>query len=109
MMSEPADGWRVIALQAVFGVVSFVVHTVMMEREVRFTVPSVRASVAMLTGEGRLFGVRAASGLYIHANTLILVVRSGTTAVAFFGGAERIVRASINLLQPLTQALLPRL
>ena len=52
--------------------------------------------------------MRAWGGLYIQANTLILSALAGAATVAFFGGAERIIRAAINLLQPLTQVFLPR-
>lgn len=109
LVSAPQDGWRVIALQAVFSFASLLVLLLMMRRETRLIMPSISGSVAMLSRSVQLFGVRAASGLYIQANTLILAAFAGTASVAFFGGAERIVRASINLLQPLTQAFLPRL
>jgi PST family polysaccharide transporter len=65
--------------------------------------------MAALRSASPLFFARAASGLYLQANTLILSVMAPPAAVAAFGGAERIVRAAINLLIPITQAVFPRL
>lgn len=109
LVHAPADGWMVLALQAAFAALSLVVLTGRMAREVGFRAPTLRGALSTLRAGGRVFGVRAASGLYIQANTLILAALTNPAAVAFFGGAERIIRASINLLQPLTQAFLPRL
>ena len=109
LVHAPADGWMVLALQAGFAALSLVVLTGGMAREVGFRAPTLTGAVSTLRAGGRVFGVRAASGLYIQANTLILAALTNPAAVAFFGGAERIIRASINLLQPLTQAFLPRL
>ena len=105
----PEDGWRVLALQAVFAGLSLVLLTGRMMREVPTRFPTPRAAFASLRAASGVFGVRAASGLSIQANTLILAALAAPVTVALFGGAERIIRASINLLQPLTQAFLPRL
>jgi PST family polysaccharide transporter len=105
----PADGWRVIALQAVFAGVALALLTRLMAREVRLRVATPRDAWRALRRASGVFGVRAASGFSVQANTLVLAAISGATTVAYFGGAERIVRASINLFQPLTQALLPRI
>lgn len=109
LVHAPADGWVVLALQAGFAALSLAVLTGGMAREVGFRAPNLGGALSTLRAGGRVFGVRAASGLYIQANTLILAALTNPAAVAFFGGAERIIRASINLLQPLTQAFLPRL
>lgn len=105
----PADGWRVLALQAALAGVSLAILTWQMSREVPMRVPRFGVAFSTLRRGAGVFGVRAASGLTIQANTLILAALANPVSVAFFGGAERIVRASINLLQPLTQAFLPRL
>jgi Membrane protein involved in the export of O-antigen and teichoic acid len=106
---RPADGWRVIALQAVFAGLSLALLTRLMAREVRMRIATPRDAWLALRRASGVFGVRAASGFSVQANTLVLAAISGGTTVSYFGGAERIVRASINLFQPLTQALLPRI
>ena len=108
LVRGPSDGWIVLALQAVFAILSLVVLTVGMARAVPLVAPTRSGVLATLRGASRIFGVRAASGLYSQANALILATLTGAVTVAFFGGAERIIRASVNLLQPLTQTFLPR-
>lgn len=105
----PADGWRVIALQGAFAGLALVLLTGLMARDVSLRIASPREGWSALRRASGVFGVRAASGFSVQANTLVLAAIGGGTAVSFFGGAERIVRASINLFQPLTQALLPRI
>ena len=104
----PGDGWRVIALQAVFAAVALVVLTGWLARHVALRLPTRAAAIATLRASSSIFACRAWSGLYIQGNALILSALAGPAVVAFFGGAERIIRAAINLLQPLTQVFLPR-
>lgn len=105
----PDDGWRVIALQAVLSAVTLIALTTWLGGHVAFRRPSRTEGVATLRENWSIFACRVSSGLYIQANTLVLSALAGPAIVAFFGGAERIIRAAINLLQPLTQAFLPRL
>ena len=104
-----ADAWRVLALQAVGAALATAALWVRIHRQ--HTLPPVtnREAIAALHGAAPMFAARAASGLYLQANTLILSLFAPATAVAMYGGAERIVRAAINLLTPLTQALFPRI
>ena len=55
-----------------------------------------------------IFVFRGGSGLYMQANAFILGLLVAPSMVGFFGGAERIVRAAISLLQPISQAFFPR-
>jgi polysaccharide transporter, PST family len=105
---SPGDGWRIIALQAVFAAASLAVLTALLAGHVVLQAPRVAIGVQTLREGGSIFAVRAWSGVYIQANTLILSALAAPATVAFFGGADRIIRAAINLLQPLTQAFLPR-
>ncbi len=105
----PVDGWRVLALQAVFAAVALVVLTILLARHVPLKTPRRAAALATLKEGSSIFACRAWTGLYIQGNALILAAIASPATVAFFGGAERIVRAAINMLQPLTQAFLPRL
>ena len=109
IVHAPQDGWRVLALQAVFAAMSLGVLTFWMARDAVLQAPTMIGSLTTLRRSLSVFGVRAASGFYVQANTIILAALTNVAAVSFFGGAERIIRASINLFQPLTQAFLPRL
>lgn len=108
VVREQTDGWKVLALQAAFAAISLVILTVWMARITRIGPPNGKLALAALKDSWTLFAFRASSGLYIQANAFILSLLAGPVAVAMFGGAERIVRAAINLLQPLTQAFFPR-
>ncbi len=109
VVHAPTDGWRVLALQAIFSAVSLVVLTHRLAREVPLRMPRASDAVRTLREGSSIFACRAWSGLYIQGNAFLLAALASPAIVAFFGGAERIVRAAINLLQPLTQAFLPRL
>lgn len=108
VVRSPADGWRVIALQAAFAAASLAVLTAWLARHVALQAPRVSTAIRVLRDGGGIFAVRAWTGVYIQANTLILSALAPAPIVAFFGGADRIIRAAINLLQPLTQTFLPR-
>lgn len=108
VVHTPDDGWRVIALQAVLAAVSLAVLTAWLARHVALQTPRVAIGLRTLREGGSIFACRAWSGVYIQANTLILSALAAPATVAFFGGADRIIRAAINLLQPLTQTFLPR-
>ena len=55
-----------------------------------------------------IFVFRGSSGLYMQANAFVLGLIANPSVVGFFGGAEKIVRAGISFLQPLSQAFFPR-
>ena len=108
LVRRPGDGWRVLALQAVFAGVALIVLTAWLGRRVTLRAPRGADAVRALREGSTVFACRAWSGLYIQGNALLLAALAAPATVAFFGGAERIVRAAINMLQPLTQAFLPR-
>ncbi len=107
LVHGPADGWRVLALQTVFSALSLGVLSVWLAKHVRLRRPAKSAGLVALKEGSSIFACRAWSGLYIQGNALILSALAGPVTVALFGGAERIIRAAINLLQPLTQVFLP--
>ncbi len=55
-----------------------------------------------------LFLSSAAIVLYTSGNAFILGLVAGDTVVGYYSAAEKIVRAVVNLLDPLSQALFPR-
>ena len=109
LVHAPGDGWRVIALQAGFAGLSLAILTTWMSREIPLRRPSMALARDALAKSVRLFAFRASAGMYTQANALILTTLASASTVAFFGGAERIVRSAVNLLQPITQALFPRM
>lgn len=104
-----ADGWKVVALQAVGAAAATLALTWRMHRQHDLPRVSNAEALAALRNASPVFFARGAAGLYVHANTLILSAMAPAAVVAAFGGAERIVRAAINLLIPVNQAVFPRL
>lgn len=107
VVGEARDGWRVIALQAIGGALATALLTARLHRSVALPRVTNSAALGALREAAPMFGARAASGLYLQANTLILSMMAPAAAVAAYGGAERVVRAAINLLLPVTQAFFP--
>jgi PST family polysaccharide transporter len=56
-----------------------------------------------------LFVARASGALYMQLNGVLIGVVAAPAAVAMFGGAERVIRAGVGLLEPLTRGLVARL
>lgn len=109
VVHEPTHGWRVLALQACGALVSLGVLTQLLRRSVPLPRLSFAGARRALTAGGTLFAVRAFGTLYLHANTLLLGALAPTAAVAHFGSAEKLVRAVLNVLEPITRVLLARL
>ena len=108
LVKIPEDGWRVLALQALGMSAAVAYMTGWMHSEVSWARPSLRVGFRMLKKSAGIFVFRGSSGLYVQANSFILGLITNPAVVGLFGGAERIVRAGISLLQPLSQAFFPR-
>jgi PST family polysaccharide transporter len=104
----PADAPRVLALQAVAALVATVVLTLWMARDTALALPTVAKGLTTLRAGLTLFTFRAASGGFAALNLFVVSLLGTPALVAVFGGAERIIRAGIGSLNPLTQAILPR-
>jgi len=105
----PDDGWRVIALQTVASGASLAMMTGWLYQQVPVRSPTRFLTKKTFRESAAIFVFRASSGIYIQANAFILGLMTMPQVVAYFGGAEKIVRAAINLLNPISQALFPRL
>jgi polysaccharide transporter, PST family len=103
------DGWKVLALQASAGLVSTITLLIWLYHEVPWRWPGRSHALAALKEGWGMFVFRGAHGLYTTMNVLVLGLFAPTRAVGFYGGAERIARAVLNLLAPLSQTLYPRI
>ena len=104
----PADAARVLALQAIGALIATLVLTVWMARDTAFALPNMARGIATLREGLTLFAFRAASGGFAALNIFVVSLLGTPALVAVFGGADRIIRAGIGTLNPLTQAILPR-
>jgi len=109
LVHDQTHGWRVMALQGAAAVLSGGWLTLSLWREQPSVALSLRAAAHTLRTEWALFAFKASSTLYMQANTVLLGLFAPALAVAAYGGAEKIARAAINLLDPLTRVLLPRI
>jgi PST family polysaccharide transporter len=103
------DGWKVLLLQAISGAAISGVILVEMYKKVPWRWPTLRLAYAALRMGWTVFLSRSAVSLYTLANTFILGLFQSAQQVAFYGGAERIERMVQGLLQPISQALYPRM
>jgi PST family polysaccharide transporter len=103
------SGWKVLLLQFAAGAMVSTVVFVVMYRRIRFRRPTMELSKAALRMGWTMFLSRCTVSLYTTANTMILGFFAVPAQVAFYGGAERINRAVLGLLQPVSQALYPRM
>ena len=108
LVKVPEHGWRVLALQALGMSAAVTYMTLWMYREICWTWPNPKEGFSMLKRSSGIFVFRSASGLYMQANAFILGLITTPAVVGFFGGAERIIRAGISVLQPISQAFFPR-
>jgi PST family polysaccharide transporter len=106
---RPGDAWVVLALQCVCytGVALFQWATA--HRRVRFVRPSRNATWQAMGDSAAMFLFRSSISLYTTANALILGAICTPMAVGFYSGAERLTRAGLSLLTPVSQSLYPRI
>jgi PST family polysaccharide transporter len=102
------DGWRVLALQSAGAALSVSILSWQIRRRYQVPPVSVAGARRALARGWAIFSFRAASAVYMQANVLIVGALASPVALVMFGGAERITRAGINLLAPITQAIFPR-
>jgi PST family polysaccharide transporter len=78
-------------------------------REVQFRWPSPMGTLDALRTGASMFLFRSAVSLYTTANALILGLFASATSVGYYAGAEKITRALLGVLSPVSQAVYPRL
>jgi len=108
-VGSPEDGWRVLALQSIGAGIPLLVLGWRVRRLISPAPLTLTGARRALARSWPVFSFRGASASYMQANILIIAALASPTAVTMFGGAERVIRAGINLLAPVTQALFPRM
>lgn len=109
VVRKPADGWRVLALQGLGYMGSFVVGLVLTYREVPARFPTWQSSWNALRMGCSMFLFRGSLSLYTAGNAFVLGLFVSPVWVGYYAGAEKISRAFLGLLNPVSQALYPRL
>ena len=106
---HPEDAWKVLALQCVAFSGSAAILLILMYREVPWRWPTLSATRMAMRDSAAMFLFRSSVSLYTTANALLLGALATPVAVAFYSGAERLTKALLNLLTPVSQSLYPRL
>lgn len=108
LVHGPEDAWRVIGLQAAGAGLATAILTGWMRHDAPRRVPRWRDAKAAMADGVTLFGFRAATGLFATGSVLLGGALLATPALAAFGAADRLVRAAIGTLHPLSQVVMPR-
>lgn len=105
----PQDGWKVIALQAAasgFSTVSGIALALGSFAPTRPTRPLVAGAIRR---GWPMFVFRSAESLYGVGNSFLLGLFAAPVVVGYFAAAEKISKAVFGLLNPVREALYPRL
>ncbi len=108
-VKSPEDEWRVLALQAVPALLSTACGFNLAARQIPLCWPDGAHIVKTLRSSLPLFLYRSAEGLYGVGNAFILGLFASPVSVGYYSLAERISRAMFGLLDPIREALFPRL
>lgn len=107
LVTVPGDGWKALACTAAAWGASSLFATALAYRTVGFVRPTWAAARAALRQGWRLFAYRVALSFYSTTNALLLGVLAPAAAIAYYVGADKVVRAPLNLLWPVVGALYP--
>jgi PST family polysaccharide transporter len=108
LVKDPGDAWIVMALFSGSAVLTAVFSVVLLFRNVDVVRPIMRPTLSAIREATPLFAGTAGLTLYTAMNVVLLGFLGTRSEVAFFGAAEKVIRASIQLLQPITAAVYPR-
>lgn len=109
LVHNRGDAWIVMALFTAPAVLSAGFSIVLLLRSVDVVLPRLRPSLSAIRGGAALFAGTAGLGLYTSMNVVILGFLGTRAEVAHFSAGERILRACMQLLTPVTLAMYPRL
>jgi len=109
LVKHPEDGWRVLALQGCGFLLSSAVSLGLVYRELPFRLPSWSSISEALRMGWTMFLFRSSVSLYTAGNAFILGLFVSPEFVGYYAGAEKISRAFLGLLNPISQTLYPRL
>jgi PST family polysaccharide transporter len=111
LVRTPADTNLAVAItagaQLIAGVLCQIV--VLFVDKVPLVAIHIRQVVKTLQGGWHLFVATAAVSMYTNLTVILLAYFSGPVAVGQFSAAERLVRATMNILAPIGQAIFPRI
>lgn len=108
-VKKPEDGWTVLALMGVTSFFSTVAALTIAYREVPMRLANWARVLEALRLGWTMFLFRSAVSLYTVGNAFILGLFAPPHIVGYYASAEKISKAFLGLLGPISQALYPRL
>lgn len=108
LVRRPEQAWCVLALYALMIGLVQVMNTIRMYRELPFALPTFGGTLQSLRAGFSMFLFRGATGLYLTANAALLRLYLPGAQVGYYANAERLAAAGKSMVQPITQALFPR-
>ena len=106
---SPADGWIALLVQGLAPAVFTAISFVLVYRDIRFRAPNRQLIVEAFQLGWPLFVFRSAESLYGVGNAFVLGLFAPPVLVGYFASAEKISKAIFGLLNPIRDALYPRL
>ena len=109
LVHSPADKWRVLALAALAPTLTTVAGLGLAYRTIPMRAPSWALVRPALVMGGPMFLFRSAESLYGVGNAFLLGLFCTPELVGYFAAAEKIAKAGFGLLNPIREAMFPRL
>jgi PST family polysaccharide transporter len=109
LVRSPEDAWEALGLQGAAAFLSMTVALVIAYRGVPFRFPIWSLSWGALRRGWTMFFFKGSVSLYTIANAFMLGLFVSPVLVGYYAGAEKIAKAFLGLLSPVTQSLYPRL
>jgi PST family polysaccharide transporter len=106
---SPGDAWRALAVQGAGAFVSFLFGLGLAYRELPFRLPRWTSVWEAFRMGWSMFLFKSSVSLYTTGNAFILGLFVSPQLVGYYAGAEKISRACLGLLNPISQTLYPRL
>jgi PST family polysaccharide transporter len=104
-----SDAWKTLVFQGVPPMLSSLVGLILAYRLFPFTAPTFSLVKAAMISGWRLFVFRGGESLYGAGNAFILGLFAPISSVGYFAIAEKISKAIFGLLNPIREALYPRI
>lgn len=108
VVRRPDDDWVVLVAQGCAYSLSFFVGMGLAYRELPFRLPTWSATWEALSMGWTMFLFRMSVSLYSVANSFILGLFVAPQFVGYYAGAEKLIKALLQLFTPVTQTLYPR-
>lgn len=109
LVRAPEDNWKALALRAAASILSMAAALAIAYRDIPAVMPAWSHSWLALRQGSSLFLFKSAASLYTTANVLLLGLIATPAIVAWFAGAEKIAKAAVGGITPITQAFYPRI